>query len=98
MMFLPFLLIAAMFILLPLSGRKERKRHASMIAGLNKHDQVRTNGGIIGTVMDVKDSQITLKVDDTSNTRITFDKAAIQAVLKHAKGTTTEPAETEEAA
>ncbi len=48
-----------------------------MVQTLKKNDKVRTIGGIIGTVVDIKDDEITLKVDESNNTKI---KIAVSAV------------------
>ena len=45
------------------------------MANLNKGDRVVTTGGICGTVVEIGDETVTLKVD--ANTRITFTKEAI---------------------
>ena len=44
---------------------------------LAKNDKVRTIGGIIGTVVDIKDDEITLKVDESNNTKIKVLPSAI---------------------
>lgn len=76
-----FGLMAAVFyfILIRPQG-KERKRRQAMIDALKKNDRVITVGGIVGTVLSVKDNEVTLKVDESSNTKITFTRAAIQTV------------------
>ena len=48
-----------------------------MVQSLEKNDKVRTIGGIIGTVVDIKDDEITLKVDESSNTKIKIAPSAI---------------------
>lgn len=48
-----------------------------MVQSLEKNDKVRTIGGIIGTVVDIKDDEITLKVDEASNTKIRIASSAI---------------------
>jgi len=42
-----------------------------------KNDKVQTIGGIIGTVVDIKDNEITLKVDESNNTKIKILRSAI---------------------
>ena len=54
-------------------------RMASHIAAVRKEGD--TIGGVVGTVVEVKDAEIILKVDETSNTRITFTKSAISQVI-----------------
>ncbi len=68
------------FLLIRPQGR-EKKRRQQMLGGLKKNDRVVTIGGIIGTVTSVRDDEVTLKVDESSNTKITFSRSAIQRVL-----------------
>ena len=64
------------------SGRKkEQKKRKDMLATLKKHDRVMTIGGVIGTVMDVREDEVTLKVDESNNTRMRFSQTAIQKVI-----------------
>jgi len=55
--------------------KKERERHRKFLESLKKGDRVITSSGIWGTVVEIGDKTITLKVD--ANTRITFTKEAI---------------------
>ena len=48
-----------------------------MVQSLGKNDRVRTIGGIIGTVVDIKGDEITLKVDESTNTKIKIVSSAI---------------------
>ena len=48
-----------------------------MVQSLQKNDRVRTIGGIIGTVVDIKGDEITLKVDESNNTKINVASSAI---------------------
>ncbi len=54
---------------------KARKKHEEFLKSLKKGDRVITSGGILGTIVEIGDDTITLKVD--ANTRITFKKEAI---------------------
>ena len=60
---------------------KERKKREAMLSAIKKNDKVVTAGGIIGTVTSTRDDEITLKVDESTNTKITFSRAAIQKVV-----------------
>ena len=68
-------------------GRKEKKKHAAMMAALAKGDRIRTTGGILGTVLEVRDDEIVVKVDESNNTKMRFVRAAIATVVesKHAE-------------
>jgi preprotein translocase subunit YajC len=42
-------------------------------------------GGIIGTVVDLTSTEMVLRVDESSNTRIRFARSAVQQVLREGK-------------
>jgi preprotein translocase subunit YajC len=44
---------------------------------LSKSDRVQTIGGIIGTVVDIKDDEVTLKIDESNNTKMKILRSAI---------------------
>ena len=48
-----------------------------MVQSLTKNDRVQTIGGIIGTVVDIKEDEITLKIDESNNTKIKILRTAI---------------------
>lgn len=66
-----------MYMLLFRGPRKKQQQHKQMVQTLSKNDKVRTIGGIIGTVVDIKDDEITLKVDESNNTKIKVLPSAI---------------------
>lgn len=79
----PLLMLAAvalMFILPARAQKKERKKMEEMLNSLKKGDKVVTVGGIYGTVAELREQEITLKVDD--NTRIKFTRGSIQRVVE----------------
>ena len=61
--------------------RRERKRRQAMLDGMAKNDRVMTIGGIVGTIVAVKDKEVVLKVDESTNTKMTFSKRAIQQLI-----------------
>lgn len=80
---LPALLLG--FVLLMVfsmrGNSREKKRREKMISSIRKHDEVQTIGGVIGSVVEVKQDRIVLKVDESHNTRMTFARSAVQQVL-----------------
>ena len=56
-----------------------------MVQTLQKNDRIRTIGGIIGTIVDIKDDEITLKVDESNNTKIKIASSAIGKNLSQDK-------------
>ncbi|CAN5746307.1 hypothetical protein BH11PLA1_BH11PLA1_07330 [soil metagenome] len=86
-MLLPMLAVAVVIMVLPsLMGRKDRKKRAELLSGIANHDKVQTSGGIIGTVAEVRDDEVVLRVDESSNTRIRFAKSAIVGVISKGRG------------
>lgn len=81
-MFWMLLAIMLLFVFLMGGGRREKKKRAAMLAAMGKGDYVQTIGGIRGTVLDIKDDAVTLKVDENANARLTFAASAIQTVLE----------------
>ncbi len=83
LMFLP--LMAAMIVFMLLSSRSQRKRQererTEMYAKMTKNHRVQTVGGVIGTVISVKDNEVVLKVDESTNTKMTFLKSAVQRII-----------------
>ncbi len=81
-MMLPMLLIIGVFFFMMMGGqRREKKKRAALLASLRKGDKVQSIGGIRGTVVEVRDSEVVLKVDENSNTRMRFAREAIQGVV-----------------
>ncbi|HUW18514.1 MAG TPA: preprotein translocase subunit YajC [Sedimentisphaerales bacterium] len=71
------LMFVVMYFLLFRGPRKKQQEHRQMVQSLEKNDRVRTIGGIIGTVVDIKGDEITLKVDESNNTKIKVVSSAI---------------------
>jgi preprotein translocase subunit YajC len=81
---LPFLMIGILFYLLMIRPeRRKRAELAQMLANLKKNDRVVTIGGIFGTVVNVQQGvdEVTVKVDEGSNTRLRMQRSAIARVL-----------------
>lgn len=74
-----YLLIGLAALLFLQTLNKPRRDQRRALAGLKKNDKVVTSGGILGVVVAVKENEdeVTLKVDDTSNTRIRVLKSSI---------------------
>ena len=76
-----FLFLGLMFVLMYLilfrGPRKKQQQHKQMIQTLAKNDRIQTIGGIIGTVVDIKDDEITLKIDESNNTKMKIVRSAI---------------------
>jgi preprotein translocase subunit YajC len=78
MQFLPFILLfLVMYMFLFRGPRKKQQQHKQMVQSLAKNDRIQTIGGIIGTVVDIKEDEITLKIDESNNTKIKILRSAI---------------------
>ena len=77
---LPLLLVYMFFMFR--GPKKKQQEHNKMVSSLSKNDRVRTIGGIFGTVLDVRDDEIVLKIDESTNTKIKVSPQAIATVLK----------------
>lgn len=78
--FLPLILIfLIMYFLMIRPQNKKQKETQKMLEALKKGDKVITIGGIHGTVSNVKDDSVTIKVDD--NCHIEFNRSAIASVV-----------------
>jgi preprotein translocase subunit YajC len=62
--------------------RAEQKERDDMLKNMKRGDRVMTAGGILGNVVDVRDTEVVLKVDESTNTKIKFSRDAIKRVLK----------------
>lgn len=76
------ILMLVVFYAIMLGGsRKEKKKRQNMLDAITKNDRVMTIGGIIGSVVTVSEHEVTLKVDESANVKITVTRSAIQKVL-----------------
>lgn len=78
-------IVVIMYLLMFRGPKKKQQEHQKMVASLSKNDRVRTIGGIFGTVLDVRDDEIVLKIDESTNTKMRVSPSAIATVLKDAK-------------
>jgi preprotein translocase subunit YajC len=74
--------IALLFVFTIMTNRRETKRKKEMLESLKKNDRVQTIGGIIGSIVELKPELVVLKVDENSNTKVTFARTAVVGVLK----------------
>jgi preprotein translocase subunit YajC len=72
--------------------RREQSTRQSMLDQLKKNDRVVTAVGIYGVVVNVPQGvdEVTLRVDETSNTRIKVTRSSIVRVLGDEAATTAE--------
>jgi preprotein translocase subunit YajC len=66
--------------------RKDAKKRDDMLKNMKRGDRVMTAGGILGSVVEVRDSEVLLKVDESTNTKIKFTRDAIKRVVTEDEG------------
>jgi preprotein translocase subunit YajC len=81
MMFGLILMVGVFFYIMMRGDRSQKKKKETMLNAMKKNDRVMTIGGIVGTIVQVRDNEVVLKVDEATNTKVTFIKRAIQQVL-----------------
>lgn len=76
------LIIIIFYFLLIRPQKKAQQEHKKMLESLKKNDEIITSGGIHGTIANVKDGTVTLKVDD--NVKIEIQKSSISLIKRKA--------------
>lgn len=83
----PFILMFAVFyFLLIRPQQKKQKQRNSLLSQLKKGDKISTVGGLHGTIVELTDDVVVLRVNDT--TKMTFDRSAISTVINSAPAAT----------
>ncbi|OGX00789.1 MAG: preprotein translocase subunit YajC [Omnitrophica bacterium RIFCSPLOWO2_02_FULL_45_16] len=78
---MPIIFIFIIFYFLLIRPQKKaQNEHKKMIAALKKNEEVVTTGGIHGTIVNVKEATVTLKVDD--NVKIDVEKNCIARIKR----------------
>ncbi len=76
----------AMMILSSRSRKKQEAKRRALLNSLKKGDKITTIGGIVGTVIEVRENEVTVKTDETNNVRMKFARWAIRDIGEPAKG------------
>lgn len=76
----PFVLMFAVFYFLLIRPQQKRqKQRAQMLNELKKGDKVVTIGGLHGTIAELTDDTVVIRVNDV--TKLTFDRSAVNTVV-----------------
>lgn len=77
----PFVLIFVVFYFLLIRPQKQKeKEHQKMLGNLNKNDEVVTSSGIHGTIVNIKDKTVILRIDD--NVKVEIEKSCVAYIKK----------------
>jgi len=77
--------LVLLFVMTSRSKKKQQQKRNDMLATLKKGDKVTSIGGIVGTVIETREDEITMKVDEQNNVRMRFARWAIRGVGDAAK-------------
>lgn len=77
----PLILIFIIFYFLLIRPQKTKeKQHQKMLSNLGKNEDVVTTGGIHGTIVNVKEKTVTLRIDE--NVKIEIEKNCVAYIKK----------------
>jgi preprotein translocase subunit YajC len=76
---LPVIFFVALYFLMIAPNQRKQKKWQEMLGQLKSGDKVTTNGGIVGTVLTVKDDVVILRVQP-DGLKLEFVKSAIATV------------------
>lgn len=80
---IPFVFVFMIFYMLVIRPeRQKQKEHKDRIAAVKKNDQIVTTGGIHGTVVNVKETTLIVRVDD--GVKLEIEKDAVTTVKSSA--------------
>ncbi|MEE2641801.1 MAG: preprotein translocase subunit YajC [Planctomycetota bacterium] len=76
-------IMCVVYLIIMMIPRGDQKKQKAMLDNLKKNDRVITAGGIFGTIVTVRqeDPFVTLRVDDSTNTRMKLLKTSISRVV-----------------
>jgi preprotein translocase subunit YajC len=77
----PLIFIFVIFYFLLIRPQKTKeKEHQKMLSGLNKNDDIVTSSGIHGTIVNVKERTVILRVDE--NVKMEVEKSCVAYIKK----------------
>ncbi len=82
MSFAPLAIMLIVVFFFMSSGRKrEQKKRDQMYNNIKRGSRVVTAGGLIASVVEVRDNEVVLKVDEANNIKERYTKSAIIKIL-----------------
>ncbi len=78
----PIAIFMIFYFLLIKPQKEQQKKQKELLESVKKNDQVVTAAGIHGTVVNVKDTTLIIRIDD--NARMEINKDAVASVTKAA--------------
>lgn len=72
---------AIFYFLMIRPQRKQEKERQTMLKALQKNDKVVTMGGLYGVVTNVRDKDVTIKIDESKDVRVKVLRSAVSHVI-----------------
>jgi preprotein translocase subunit YajC len=95
----PFILlmVAMFYFLIIRPQQREQARRNALLSGVKKNDKVMTTSGIYGVVTnaDREADEVTVRVDDTTNTKLRMSFTAIAHIIEKDDSSGKDPASKE---
>lgn len=76
------LVLGLMVLMSVFTGRKDKKKRQELMTSLKRGDTVQLTGGMIGTVIEIRDEDVLVKFEEG---KIRFIKAAVQTILREGR-------------
>ena len=73
---------AIFYFLMIRPQQKQEKERRALLESLKKRDRVFTSGGILGTVADLRDDEITLRVCENPDVKIRVRRSSVVEILR----------------
>jgi preprotein translocase subunit YajC len=83
-MMIPYALIFAIFYFHVIKPQKQKQNEfQKMLNALKKNDDIVTSGGIHGTIVNIKETTLVIRIDE--NVKIEIDRSAVARIDKKAQ-------------
>ncbi len=83
--YLMVIVLVIFYVFVIRSKQKQDRARRDMLGQLKRGDRIQTIGGIMGTVVEAREGEVVVKVDESSNTKIRFVRSAIHRVVEEEK-------------
>lgn len=80
-LWLMVIVMLGLWLFMQKNKKGQDQKRTDMLKQLKRGDRIQTIGGILGTVVESREDEVIVKVDESSNTKIHFTRSAIHRVL-----------------
>ncbi len=75
------LMVGVLYFFVFRAKRRDDKGRKNLLNQLKKGDRIETIGGVLGTIVEAKETEVVVKVDETNNTKMRFSRRAVHRVV-----------------